>query len=406
MIRLQFPQQHLKLSIALAASKSESNRALIINALSPEPAQLQNLASARDTQTMIRLLAADKQTLDVLDAGTTMRFLTAYAAATARESIMTGTDRMKQRPIGILVDALRQLGAEINYLEKTGYPPMHIAGKKPLQGGEISIRGDVSSQFISALLMIAPCMTGGLKLNLTGKIGSRPYIEMTRKLMQLFGVTSHWDGNKIIVSEQTYQAIPYRIESDWSGASYWYSMAALSESAELKLMGLRKASTQGDAGIAEVMTHFGVTTAYQEDGIVIRKNGAITREGFLQDFSDIPDMAQTVAVVAAALQIPVRMTGLESLRIKETDRIAALQAELAKFGVTMLEEGTLGEFVIRGDFKSEAALIHTYEDHRMAMAFAPLALRVPYLEIEDEQVVDKSYPEFWEHVAAVGGGVD
>lgn len=413
MIRLQFsprgwkafPNADQPAQIPLAASKSESNRALIINALSPQPAQLQNLASARDTQTMIRLLASHDQTLDVLDAGTTMRFLTAYTAVTARDSIMTGTDRMKQRPIGILVDALRQMGADIVYLEKPGYPSMHIQGGKDLTGGKISIRGDVSSQFISALLMIAPRIAGGLTLNLTGKIGSRPYIEMTRKLMQFFGVESHWDGARINVSEQTYQAIPYRIESDWSGASYWYSMAALSESAELKLLGLRKESTQGDAEIASVMEHFGVTTEYEEDGVIIRKNGKITQEGFLQDFSDIPDMAQTVAVVAAALNVPVRMTGLESLRIKETDRIAALQAELAKFGVTMLEEQA-DEFVIHGNFQPKATRIHTYEDHRMAMAFAPLALRVPYLEMEDERVVDKSYPEFWEHVGVVGGLVE
>lgn len=406
MIRLQFSQHQLKTNIPLAASKSESNRALIINALSPKPAILQNLASARDTQTMIRLLASPDQTLDVLDAGTTMRFLTAYAAASGRDSIMTGTDRMKQRPIGILVEALRRLGAHIQYLEKEGFPPLHIAGRKPLIGGEINIRGDVSSQFISALLMIAPRINGGLTLNLTGKIGSRPYIEMTRKLMQLFGATSHWEGNSIIVPEQSYQAIPYRIESDWSGASYWYSMAALSESAELKLFGLRKDSTQGDAEIARVMEHFGVTTQYAEDGVIIRKNGPVAQEGFHQDFSDIPDMAQTVAVVAAALNIPVRMSGLESLRIKETDRIAALQTELAKFGVSMLEEGIPGEFVIRENFKAAPARIHTYEDHRMAMAFAPLALRVPYLEIQDERVVDKSYPEFWEHVAAVGGVIE
>jgi 3-phosphoshikimate 1-carboxyvinyltransferase len=402
MIRLEFPNKKLQASIPLAASKSESNRALIINALSPQPAQLQNLASARDTQTMIRLLASDDPTLDVLDAGTTMRFLTAFAAATQRDSIMTGTDRMKQRPIGILVDALRSLGAKIQYLEKEGYPPTHVEGGNPLQGGEINIRGDVSSQFISALLMIGPRIQGGLKLNLTGKIGSRPYIEMTRKLMQLFGVKSHWEGNSILVEEQSYQAIPYRIESDWSGASYWYSLAALSQSAELKLMGLRHLSTQGDAGIAKVMEHFGVTTSYEEDAVIIRKNGKITQEGFHQDFSDIPDMAQTVAVVAAALNVPVRMSGLESLRIKETDRIAALQAELAKFGVTMLEEDTPEEFVIRGNFQANAARIHTYEDHRMAMAFAPLAFRLPHLEIEDPEVVNKSYPEFWEHLTTLG----
>ncbi len=401
MIRLQFHSPHLQADIPLAASKSESNRALIINALSPQPARLQKLASARDTQTMIRLLASDEHRLDVLDAGTTMRFLTAYAAATGRDSLLTGTARMKQRPIGILVDALRQLGAEIRYLEKEGYPPIQIQGK-PLQGSEIRIRGDVSSQFISALLMVAPRVAGGLTLHLTGKIGSRPYIEMTRKLMQLFGAQSQWKGDSLIVPEQSYRAVPYRIESDWSGASYWYSMAALSQSAELKLLGLRQDSTQGDAAIAEVMTHFGVTTRFQEDGVLIQKNGTVSQQGFSQDFSDIPDMAQTVAVVAAALHVPVRMSGLESLRIKETDRIAALQQELAKFGVRMEEEEE-GEFVIRGDFRAEAARIHTYEDHRMAMAFAPLALRLPYLEIEDPAVVGKSYPEFWEHVVALGG---
>jgi 3-phosphoshikimate 1-carboxyvinyltransferase len=388
--------------IPLPASKSESNRALILNALSPRPAQLQNLASARDTQTMIRLLASPKRVLDVKDAGTTMRFLTAYAAATGRETQLTGTARMKQRPIGILVDALRQLGAHISYLEKEGYPPIRVQGGQQLKGGRLSIRGDVSSQFISALLMIGPCLPGGLRLELEGKVGSRPYISMTLQLMERFGVKAAWEENEIAVPEASYRAVPYRIESDWSGASYWYSMAALSEAADLRLLGLRQASSQGDAGIAELMQNFGLSSSYEEEGVRIRKTGAVRKEGFAFDFSDMPDMAQTVAVLAAALEVPVRMSGLESLRIKETDRIAALQQELAHFGVEMKEDRE-GVFVIQGRFQARSARIRTYEDHRMALAFAPLALKVPSLEIEDPEVVAKSYPEFWDHLAAVGG---
>ena len=275
-----------------------------------------------------------------------------------------------------------------------------------MRGGKLFIRGDVSSQYISALLMIAPSLKGGMELELTGKIGSRPYIEMTLSLMQHFGVSHQWQGNRIHIPEQLYQPNDYRIEGDWSGASYWYSIAALAEKAKIEIEGLRDKSWQGDRQIAEVMRHFGVKTNFETDRIVLRKKEVEKPAKPLKlDFTHFPDMAQTVAVVAAATAIPVRMSGLESLRIKETDRIAALQNELKKFGVEMVE-GPEGIFSLHGNFRPTTEPLATYEDHRMAMAFAPLALLQQGLLIEDEMVVNKSYPEFWEHMELAGGKVD
>ena len=383
------------------ASKSESNRALIIEALSGAGSKLENLSEANDTRVITRLLQEKADELNAEDAGTVMRFMTAYLAVTGQQKTITGTARMQQRPIGILVEALRQLGAQIDYLGQEGYPPLAFRGidRNQQYPATLQVRGDISSQYISALLMVAPLFPHGLTLALQGKVGSRPYIQMTLALMQHFGVQSDFTGNVIKVPAQSYGRAIYTIESDWSGASYWYSMVALAKEARVTLTGLRQASFQGDSAIADIMVNIGVKTEFVSQGVILTKTD--TLKPFSYDFSDCPDLAQTVAVVCAAKGIAAEMTGLESLRIKETDRIAALQQELRKIGGGLED---LGQEIFR--VKPATGIpgqpkFHTYEDHRMAMAFAPLGLLAP-VEIEEPHVVRKSYPRYWENLAAMG----
>ena len=402
MIKLATASKQLDTTIALPSSKSESNRALIIQGLSSNPIRLHNLSSARDTRTLIRLLESEGHVLDVIDAGTTMRFLTAFFAAIGRDQILTGTPRMCKRPIGILVEALRELGADIQYWKQEGFPPLHIVSNgQGLQGGELTMAGNVSSQFISAILMIGPTLPGGLQLHLTGEVSSRPYIDMTRSIMGYFGVQTQWEGNTLVVSEQAYQAGEYTIESDWSAASYWYSMAALSDQSSILLQGLRKNSLQGDSRIAELMLAFGVNTEYVEEGVRLTTFDVPKTDEVMEiDFSGTPDLAQTIAVVSAAKHIPVKMTGLHTLRVKETDRIEALKNELENFGVNMEVEGDV--CTIHGQATVSHKGVRTYEDHRMAMAFAPLVLHQSQLTIYDPEVVEKSYPEYWQHLTQAG----
>ena len=401
MIELRATSRQLQGTVPLPASKSESNRALIIQALNPA-IQLQNLSSARDTQTMIRLLASEGQVLDVIDAGTTMRFLTAFCAVTRRDQILTGTPRMCQRPIGPLVEALRSLGANILYWKHEGFPPLHVvSGLERLRGGELAMPGNVSSQFISAILLVAPYLEGGLRLRLTEGISSRPYLNMTLDLMRHFEAEADWAGEEVIeVAEKPYAARSYAIESDWSGASYWYAMLALADSGELLLGGLRHGSLQGDSAIVRFMEQLGVTTTFEAEGARLVKSGQALPESLTIDCLETPDLAQTLAVVAAARGIRLHLTGLHTLRIKETDRIRALQQELAKWQVeTEASDETL---TILGGFQPGQAELHTYDDHRMAMAFAPLALRIPSLVVDEPGVVVKSYPEFWDHLSDIG----
>ncbi|MDR6560699.1 MULTISPECIES: 3-phosphoshikimate 1-carboxyvinyltransferase [unclassified Arcicella] len=397
-------QKSFQTEIPLPSSKSESNRALIINALAQGKDNLSNLAEARDTQTMMRLLASDDAIADVIDAGTTMRFLTAYFAVTGQHKTMTGTPRMCERPIGILVDALRSLGADIEYLNKEGYPPLQLNGFNFSGNNHLAIRGDVSSQYISAILMIAPLLPEGLILTITGELGSKPYIEMTIQQMKSFGITvsPDWENLTITVPAQKYEVIPYAIESDWSGASYWFSIVALSEfeDAELELLGLKENSLQGDSVITDIMSHLGVKSEYTGRGFKLTK---IPAESTLAwDFTNCPDLAQTVCVVAAAKNIPLTLTGVESLKVKETDRIYALQTELAKIGASLVETEKNHKYLLTSSNQSIPAgtSFHTYDDHRMAMAFAPLAL-IADVEIEEPDVVVKSYPSFWKHLAAI-----
>ncbi|MDZ7896808.1 MAG: 3-phosphoshikimate 1-carboxyvinyltransferase [Arcicella sp.] len=393
-------QQSFQTEIPLPSSKSESNRALIINALAGGKDNLSNLAEARDTQTMMRLLASDDATADVIDAGTTMRFLTAYFAITGQQKTMTGTPRMCERPIGILVDALRSLGADIQYVNQEGYPPLQLNGFEFSGNNRLQIRGDVSSQYISAILMVAPLLPAGLFLEITGELGSKPYIEMTLKQMEAFGVVAQtdWENMIITVAAQKYEPIPYSIESDWSGASYWFSAVALSEheDAELELLGLKENSLQGDSVITQIMSHLGVESEYTGRGFKLTKISA--KSSLEWDFTNCPDLAQTVCVVASAKNVPLTLTGLESLKVKETDRIFALQTELAKFGTTLLEVEKNHKYQLtpNSERPTNPISIHTYDDHRMAMAFAPLSLQMD-ITIEEPDVVVKSYPSFWKH---------
>lgn len=405
-ILLKKNTESYKGKIPLASSKSESNRALIINALCGFKGELQNLASARDTQTMIRLLKEDGDVADVLDAGTTMRFLTAYFASQGSKKVLTGTPRMQERPIGILVDALRTIGVEIDYQKKDGYPPHQIHSFDYQIADEVNIRGDVSSQYISALLMIAPTLPKGLKINLIGEVGSIPYITMTIQLMAAFGVkiTADWEAKTLAVASQNYKPISYKIESDWSGASYWYSVVALSEfeDTSIELLGLKENSLQGDSAIVEIMKSLGVTSTFTESGVLLTKIPCA--ESLKWDFSHCPDLTQTVAVICVAKNIPGQFTGIESLKIKETDRVYALQTELAKIGGALaeIEKDHLYEVTSSTslDKITETPYFHTYEDHRMAMAFAPLGMLLD-VTIEEPEVVVKSYPEYWEHLSEV-----
>ena len=392
-------QHSFQTEIPLPSSKSESNRALIINALAHGKDNLSNLAEARDTQTMMRLLASDDAIADVIDAGTTMRFLTAYFAVTGQHKTMTGTPRMCERPIGILVDALRSLGADIQYTNKEGYPPLKLKGFHFSGNNHLQIRGDVSSQYISAILMIAPLLPEGLVLEITGELGSKPYIEMTLKQMEAFGVkiSRDWENMTLTVPAQKYEPIPYAIESDWSGASYWFSVVALAENedAELELLGLKENSLQGDSVITDIMSHLGVKSEYTGRGFKLTKISADTALEW--DFTNCPDLAQTVCVVASAKKVPLTLTGIESLKVKETDRIVALQNELAKTGTKLEEIETNHKYLLTpSPVLLTPTSIHTYDDHRMAMAFAPLALLMDIV-IEEPDVVVKSYPSFWKH---------
>lgn len=395
------PKAPIQAQIQLAASKSESNRALIINALTHFKGQLSNVSAARDTQTMLRLLQSSDSVADVLDAGTTMRFLTAYFAVTGQQKTMTGTPRMCERPIGILVDALRILGADITYLGKEGYPPTQLNGFDYSGQNRVKIRGDVSSQYISALLMVGPTLPEGIILELTGEIGSRPYIEMTLQQMVAFGAKfeADWDQKAIRVPAQKYTPTSYQVESDWSGASYWYSVVALAEQAEVELLGLKENSLQGDSAIVDIMQQMGVKSTFTAQGVLLTKTPA--QESFTWDFTDCPDLAQTIAACAVAKGITVTMTGIESLKIKETDRVAALQAELPKIGGELIEIESNTRYVVRRTtIPATQPTIETYDDHRMAMAFAPVGMVMPIV-IKEPHVVAKSYPSFWEDLKKV-----
>lgn len=401
--------QRLEGTIKLPSSKSVSNRALVIHALADKEILPDNLSDCDDTEVIISALRHMPYEIDIKAAGTAMRFMTAYLSVTEGEHVLTGTDRMRHRPIRILVDALRSLGADIRYEGEEGFPPLHVLGKK-LTGGALEIAGDVSSQYISALLMIGPTLKKGLTLRLTGELISLPYIEMTLRMMREFGAEAGWEDNHTIsVAHKRYTARNYHVESDWSAASYWYEMMALHASphATLSLTGLSEDSLQGDAVVKDIFGRLGVNTVFTSGTKGTTPLATISHcprvtERLDYDFSCCPDLAQTCVVCCCVLGVPFTFTGLRTLKIKETDRIEALKEEVRKLGYVIHD--------IHGDtltWEGETCApsqepIETYEDHRMAMAFAPVAFRRRSLRISHPEVVSKSYPRFWDDLRQVG----
>jgi 3-phosphoshikimate 1-carboxyvinyltransferase len=401
---LSKPDRVVNATIRLTGSKSECNRALVIAALSEGKVKVENLSEAADTVTLAGVLESFQQssTVNIGPAGTAMRFLTAFFTLQKQHQvILTGSERMKQRPIGILVDALRSLGAEISYEEKEGFPPIKITGGFEQKTENINVKGDISSQYITALLLIASQLPLGLNLHIEGELTSKPYVEMTLSMLQQCGIEHQWNGNIISIQNQPFQPATIYVEPDWSAASYWYAIAALSDEAEIFLPGLILYSLQGDSTITEIMANFGITSQFKDGGVWLKKEPkVVVRKIF--DFKTCPDLAQTVIVVCAVLGHDASFTGLETLKIKETDRVKALQNELAKIGVELIEKGQVYKLNCAKRSIPEKVFINTYDDHRMAMAFAPLALIVPEVEIEDFKVVEKSYPGFWKDLETAG----
>ena len=389
-------------SIKISGSKSETNRLLLLQALYPNLI-LENISNSDDSEVMLKALVTNGGIIDIHHAGTAMRFLTAYFAIQAgREVVLTGSSRMKERPIKILVDALSQLGAEISYEENEGFPPIRIKGKK-LSLSKVSLSADVSSQYISALLLIAPKLENGLELTLEGKITSVPYIKMTLSLLNEIGVETSFIENKINVNPKSQIPNPKSliVESDWSSASYFYSIIALSEiGTEITLSSYKENGLQGDSVLAEIYKNFGVETVFNNNSILLSKTN--NRQPITDNWqlNNSPDIAQTIAVTCFGLGIGCHLTGLHTLKIKETDRLLALKNELEKLGakVSITDDSLTLEpaSAIHSNIK-----IKTYQDHRMAMAFAPLALKTNII-IEEAEVVSKSYPTYWEDIKSIG----
>jgi 3-phosphoshikimate 1-carboxyvinyltransferase len=403
--------QELKNTVQLPASKSISNRALVIHALSGGDVLPENLSDCDDTEVIISALKNNPYEINIKAAGTAMRFMTAYLATReGEEHVITGTERMKHRPIHILVDALRSLGADIEYLGKEGFPPLRIKGRR-LEGGQLDVPGNVSSQFISALLLIGPCLRDGLTLHLTGDLISRPYIDLTLWTMREFGADADWSAyDTITVAGTPYRQRSYYIENDWSAASYWYEMMALSkqEGNVLCLEGLMDGSKQGDSSVRYIFSLLGVKTTFatKKEGIpttvTLRHSGrCVSRLEY--DFVNAPDLAQTFVVCCLMLGVPFYFRGLSTLKIKETDRIEALKREARKLGYVLYDKNDCELYWDGERCEPEAdAAIDTYEDHRMALAFAPAAFRLDSLRINNPGVVSKSYPKFWNDLEAAG----
>jgi 3-phosphoshikimate 1-carboxyvinyltransferase len=429
----------VKGTVQLTGSKSECNRALIIGALSSGKVKVENMSDAADAVTLKAILDIQMQEppamlvqtqvlgdngnvikssgpvltqgktitreVNIGPAGTAMRFLTAYLPLQSETIMLTGSERMQQRPIGLLVDAMRKLGAEISYVNNEGYPPIKIHSGFQQQTNRIGIKGDISSQYITALLLIASSLPQGLTLEIEGELTSRPYVEMTLAMLKQAGIRHTWADNTITIENQPFAETTLLVEPDWSAASYWYAIAALSDEAELFLPGLTSYSLQGDSVITELMANFGITSVFKDGGVHLTKEPKpVLRKIF--DLKECPDLAQTIIVICAALGHDASFTGLETLKIKETDRILALQTELAKIGVKLIEKGQVYKLDCSEKQIPQRMFVSTYDDHRMAMAFAPLAILVPELEVEDADVVEKSYPAFWKDLEKAGFSVE
>lgn len=402
-------QNAIDACISLPASKSLANRVLLIRALSASSFPVHRIPDSDDSRVLVRALESfsSQSLIDIGHAGTSMRFLTAFLATRhGRSFTLSGSARMKNRPIAKLVDTLRDLGADIQYLEKEGYPPLSIRGTE-LQGGRVTIDGGVSSQYISAILMIAPTMPKGLELVLENTVISASYIRMTLDIMRYFGVQSNWEGNCIRIAPQTYIPKEITIESDWSAASYWFQIVALSQHARVLLKGLRADSVQGDARLASLFSRLGVSCSFSDEGLLLQTNNERLGHPFSFDFVENPDLVQTFVVTLCMLDIPFVCSGTQTLKIKETDRINALSVELKKFGY-LIESET--PEVIAWNKKTvrplQLPVVETYDDHRMAMCFAPVALLRNQLLIADPFVVAKSYPSFWEDLRMAGFQVE
>ena len=411
------PQKPIKTSISLPASKSISNRLLIIKELSGKDLNILNISKSDDTTLLNDLLLKIKETtvsessdntveLDTKNVGTIMRFLTSFLAIRPGNWMLTGNERMKSRPIGELVDSLRSIGADISYLENTGFPPLLIKGKN-LQGGVIEINAELSSQFISSLLLIAPKLKNGLIIKVNGKISSAPYIEMTIKILGNFGINISRFENKIEIRNQNYFPQNYEVEEDWSATSYWYEIVALSNKAEIFLTGLKKNSLQGDSRLAEIFKYLGVETKYLEKGILLKKKNKFFKNIKI-DFNDIPDLAPAIIVSCAGLGIKGKFAGMKNLKIKESDRIFAIKTELKKIGFDLNETIKNKEWVLKLSSDNDVInqvnniVFETYDDHRIAMAYAPLSILYNSVTIINPNVVEKSYPNFWDHLKKAG----
>jgi 3-phosphoshikimate 1-carboxyvinyltransferase len=406
-IKISHPDKKIKASIHLPGSKSESNRLLILNALSGNKLQIQNLSNARDTQNLVKILAQQADVADVLDAGTSMRFLTAYYCLQNKPVLITGSARMKERPIAPLVSALIEMGFDIRYKEKEGYPPLQIV---PVNldkiDSEAFVAGDVSSQFITALLLIAPFLPKGLKINFTTAPVSMPYIEMTLQLLEHFGV-KYSKSEKAVEVHAGFNLGDgtYTVGGDWSSASYWYEIAFLADEAEIFLEGLKNDWSQGDQAVADWMKRFGISTEFIVNGTLIKKQNTSFPSLMKMNFTDNPDLAQTFAAMFGGKNIVATFTGIDSLKIKETDRINALQQELKKVNVHFVYSDRYEFYQLKGEYQAPQTSIETYKDHRMAMSFAPLALVAP-IEIQSPEVVEKSYPTFWKDLEKAGFKID
>lgn len=377
-----------------------------MRALSSRGLELAYLSESDDTRVLIDAVKQESQVKDIGHAGTAMRFLTAFLACGNKKVVLTGSDRMKQRPVGALVDALRELGAEIVYLENEACPPLEISGGLK-KGGHITVDGGISSQFISALMMIGPVLDGGLHIALSGDVVSSTYIRMTLALMQKGGIAASFDGREISIKQGAYSFDRFVVESDWSGASYWYQIAALMPGSVITLPRLQKDSLQGDAVLISLFEPLGVESHFEGSSVILRSGQEVSKDLYEYDFTGCPDLAQTLAVTLCAMEIPFRFTGTRTLRVKETDRVAALQAELGKFGFK-LEADAGGDWISWDGKKNQAEkdpLIETYHDHRMAMAFAPLAIPFGGLSVDDPMVVTKSYPTYWKDLEKAGFSV-
>ncbi|MDP5093966.1 MAG: 3-phosphoshikimate 1-carboxyvinyltransferase [Polaribacter sp.] len=402
---LLYVLKHKKISqkITISGSKSESNRLLILQKLFPE-ISIENLSDSDDSVHMQHALSTENELVDIGHAGTAMRFLTSYFATTeGKKVILTGSERMQNRPIKILVDALQDLGAKIEYQDKIGYPPLKISGTK-ITKEKVQIHGNVSSQYISSLLLVASKLDKGLTIELLGEITSIPYIEMTLSLLNQLGIETKFEGNVInVFPKKSIEKQTVVVESDWSSASYFYSIVALSEiGSEITLSAYKKDSLQGDSCLAKIYQHFGVETIFEENSVVLKKERKTKKETLEIDLKNAPDIAQTIAVTCFAEGIACNLSGLHTLKIKETDRLEALQNELSKFGANItITENSLSIGVSSPPLEGLGEAIKTYNDHRMAMAFAPLALKVP-IKILNAEVVTKSYQKFWEDLKLIG----